>query len=125
MSSKLEPVIWLCDTGHIGIHGGVDGRTIVWSYCRTVTKTKFSRIDGLPYFLNYGALHVHALESRAPLQSESKACWFLLFCFSISNNKIIIKKRGGPKKMKRAGTRNRNLFFFILAYNVILWPLYW
>ena len=26
MSSKLEPVIWLRDTGHIGIHGGADGR---------------------------------------------------------------------------------------------------
>ena len=29
MSSKLEPVIWLRDTGHIGIHGGADGRTYV------------------------------------------------------------------------------------------------
>ena len=27
MSSKLEPVIWLCDTGHIGIHEGADVRT--------------------------------------------------------------------------------------------------
>ena len=27
MSSKLEPVIWLRDTGHIGIHGGADVRT--------------------------------------------------------------------------------------------------
>ena len=25
---QLEPVIWLRDTGHIGIHGGVDGRTV-------------------------------------------------------------------------------------------------
>ena len=25
MSSKLEPVIWLRDTGHIGIHGGEEG----------------------------------------------------------------------------------------------------
>ena len=46
MSSKLEPVIWSRDTGHIGIHGG-------WTYGHTVTKTKLS--DGLPYFLNYGA----------------------------------------------------------------------
>ena len=63
MSSKLEPVIWLRDTGHIGIHGGVDGRTVVQSYgrtvvSRTVTKTKFSRIDGLSYFLNYDAPRV-------------------------------------------------------------------
>ena len=27
MSSKLEPVIWLRHTGHIGIHGGADGLT--------------------------------------------------------------------------------------------------
>ena len=45
VSSKLEPVIWSRDTGHIGIHGLVDVR----SYGRTVTKTKLS--DGLPYFL--------------------------------------------------------------------------
>ena len=28
MSSKLEPVIWLRDTGHIGIHGAADVRTV-------------------------------------------------------------------------------------------------
>ena len=53
MSSKLEPVIWLHDTGHIGIDGGADrwtdGRTYVHD------QTKFSRIDGLPYFFNNGA----------------------------------------------------------------------
>ena len=64
MSSKLEPVIWLRDTGHIGIHGGVDGRTVVRSYGRTVTKTKFSRIDGLPYFHNYGAPRALAFGGR-------------------------------------------------------------
>ena len=37
----LELVIWSCDTGHIGIDGGVD----IWSYS---PKTKFSRTDGLP-----------------------------------------------------------------------------
>ena len=29
MSSKIEPVIWLRDTGRIGIHGGADVRTDV------------------------------------------------------------------------------------------------
>ena len=29
MSSKLDPVIWLRDTGHIGIHGGAEVRTDV------------------------------------------------------------------------------------------------
>ena len=33
----------------------MEGWTNVRSYGRTVNKTKFSRIDGLPYFLNYGA----------------------------------------------------------------------
>ena len=35
MSSKLEPVIWLRDTGHIGIHEGADViRTYVRMYLR-------------------------------------------------------------------------------------------
>ena len=54
-------------TGHIGIHEGADGRTDVRTYVRTYNvrtygrsrrhgyKTKFSHIDGLPYFLKYGA----------------------------------------------------------------------
>ena len=33
MSSKLEPTIWSCDTGHIGIHAGLDictcNRTVI------------------------------------------------------------------------------------------------
>ena len=37
---------------HLGIHGGVDGRMVVWSY---VAKMKFSRTGGVPYFLTYGA----------------------------------------------------------------------
>ena len=35
MSSKLEFVIWLRDTGHIGKHGRVDGRADVRTYVRT------------------------------------------------------------------------------------------
>ena len=52
MSSKLEPVIWLRDTGHIGIHGGADGRTYV---CTDVHDAMAIRPNGLPYFLRYGA----------------------------------------------------------------------
>ena len=58
MSSKLEPAIWLRDTGHIGIHGGADGRTYVRTFMTHGYKTKFSHIDGLPYFLSYGAPRV-------------------------------------------------------------------
>ena len=43
ISSKLEPTIWSRDTGHTWRVG----RT----YGHTVTKTKFSRTDGLPHFL--------------------------------------------------------------------------
>ena len=32
MSSQLEPVIWLRDTGHIGIHGGADVRMYVRTF---------------------------------------------------------------------------------------------
>ena len=57
-------MIWLRDSGHIGIHRGADGRTVVRLYGRTVTKTKFSRIDGLPYFLNCGAPRARAFGDR-------------------------------------------------------------
>ena len=45
-------------TGHIGIHEGADRRTYVRG--RHGHKTKFSHIDGLPYFLNYGAPRARA-----------------------------------------------------------------
>ena len=63
-------------TGHIGIHEGADGRTDVRMYVvrtygrswRHGYKTKFSHIDGLPYFLNYGAPRASAFGARgAPL----------------------------------------------------------
>ena len=41
-------------TGHIGIHEGVDGRKYVRTDVHDLM-TKFSHIDGLPYFLKYGA----------------------------------------------------------------------
>ena len=51
MSSKRAPTIWSRDTGHICLRGGVGVRTVG----RKVTKTKFSRTDGLPYVLTHGA----------------------------------------------------------------------
>ena len=51
-------------TGHIGIHEGADGRTYVRTlYVRTDVHdvmAKFSHIDGLPYFLKYGAPRARA-----------------------------------------------------------------
>ena len=52
MSSKLEPVIWLRDTGHIGIHGGVDGLTYVRTDGRTIDDAK------IPQFLVSMAYHI-------------------------------------------------------------------
>ena len=51
-------------TGHIGIHEGADGRTggrCTYGHSRRHGyKTKFSHIDGLPYFLTM------VLQARAP-----------------------------------------------------------
>ena len=49
MSSKLEPVIWLHDTGHIGIHGGADGRTDVHDIM--AIKPNFLTLMGYHIFL--------------------------------------------------------------------------
>ena len=70
MSSKLEPVIWLRDTGHIGIHGGADGQTYVRTYVRMdvhdamAIKPNFLTSMGLPYFLSYGAPRVCTFGAR-------------------------------------------------------------
>ena len=53
------------DTGHIGIHGEVDERTSVRTYVWTVDdvmaiRTKISRIDGVPHFLDDSAPCAHA-----------------------------------------------------------------
>ena len=53
MSSKLDPVIWLRDTGHIGIHGGAEVRTDVLD--AMAMKQSFLASMGLPYFLNNSA----------------------------------------------------------------------
>ena len=39
MSSQLEPVKWLRDTGHIGVHGGVDVRTYGRMYVCTYERS--------------------------------------------------------------------------------------
>ena len=62
MSSKLEPVIWLRDTGHIGIHEGADGRTDVRTDVHDVMAIK-------PNFLTSMGYHIFlamVLRARAP-----------------------------------------------------------
>ena len=59
MSSKLEPVIWLRDTGHIGIHGGADGRTDVRTDVHDVMAIK-------PNFLTSMGYHIYFLSNGAP-----------------------------------------------------------
>ena len=64
MSSKLELVIWLRDTGHIGIHGGADGRTYVRTDVNDVMAIK-------PNFLTSMGYHIFltmVLRARAELR---------------------------------------------------------
>ena len=51
MSSKLEPVIWLRDTGHIGIHGGADGRTYVCTDVHDVMAIKPNFLTSMGYHI--------------------------------------------------------------------------
>ena len=63
MSSKLEPVKWLRDTGHISIHGGADVRTYVRTDVHDVMaiKPKFRASMGYHIFLTM------VLRTRSPL----------------------------------------------------------
>ena len=49
MSFKLEPVIWLRDTGHIGIHGGADGRIYVRTDVHDVMAIKPNFLTSMGY----------------------------------------------------------------------------
>ena len=51
MSSKLEPVIWLRDTGHIGIHGGADVRTYVCTDVHDVVAIKPNFLTSMGYHI--------------------------------------------------------------------------
>ena len=70
MNSKLEPVIWLRDTGHIGIHGGAEaGRTYVCTDVYDVMAIK-------PNFLTWMGYHIFlamVLRARTPRRSRSSA----------------------------------------------------
>ena len=62
-------------TGHIGIHEGAGGRTYARTYVRmdvhdVMAIKQFSHINGLPYFLNYGAPHTKSA-CGAPLLFSS------------------------------------------------------
>ena len=76
MSSKLEPVTWLRVLVTLAyMKGRIDVRTYV---VRHGYKTKFSHIDGLPYFLKYGAPRARAFGARgAPLQDLWRTRCFL------------------------------------------------
>ena len=68
MSSKLEPVIWLRVLVTLAY---MKGRTDVRTYVRCTNvhdvMAKFSHIDGLPYFLKYGAPRASAFGARGAL----------------------------------------------------------
>ena len=54
MSSKLELVIWLHDTGHIGIHGGADGCTYVCTDVHDVMAIKPNFLTSVGYHMFLG-----------------------------------------------------------------------
>ena len=75
MSSKLEPVIWLRDTGHIGIHEGADERyvilvTLAYMKGRTNVGTDVHDVMAIkPNFLTSMGYHIFltmVLRTRAP-----------------------------------------------------------
>ena len=55
-------------------HAWRGGRT----YGRTVTKIKFSRIDVLPYFLNYGALRAPPLLPMVRTPELRYECYIIM-----------------------------------------------
>ena len=84
MSSKLEPVIWLRVLVTLAyMKGRTDVRTYVRTYGRSWRhgyKTKFSHIDGLPYFLKYGA-PARARLRRARSSAKIFADWSISLKF--------------------------------------------
>ena len=91
-------MIWLCDTGHIGIHGGADVRTYGRSW-RHGYKTKFSSIDGLSYFLKCGA----------PRLLLSSAIKFIFL------NQAISTERDDPCSLKTAHSGDQSLLWIFDA----------
>ena len=69
MSSKLEPVIWLRVLVTLAyMKGRTDVRTVRCTDVHDVMaiKPNFLHIDGLPYFLKYGAPRARAFGARGP-----------------------------------------------------------
>ena len=77
MSSKLEPVIWLRDTGHIGIHGGVDGQTYVRTDVEDVMAIKPNFLTSMGYHI-FLAMVLRARAPKAPLRVRCVSCFKLL-----------------------------------------------
>ena len=71
MSSKLEAVIWLHDTGHIGIHGGADGRTYVRTDVHDVMAIKPNFLTSMGYHIFLAmVLRRHTPLARAELRCK-------------------------------------------------------
>ena len=54
MSSKLEPVIWLRDTGHIGIRGEAYGHTYICTDVHDVMAIKSNFLTSMGYHIFLG-----------------------------------------------------------------------
>ena len=66
MCFKLEPVIWLHDTGHIGIHGGADGRMYIRTYVHAVKAIKPNFLTSMGYHI-FLTMELHAWSSAIKL----------------------------------------------------------
>ena len=66
MSSTLEPVIWLRDTGHIGIHEGAYGRTDARTYVCTDVHDVMAIKPNFPTSMGYHIFLAMVLRARAP-----------------------------------------------------------
>ena len=71
MGSKLEPVIWLRDTGHMGIHGGADGRTYVCTDVHDVMAIKTNFLTSMGYHI-FLAMMLRARADRKRLKRRIK-----------------------------------------------------
>ena len=71
MSSKFEPVIWLRNNGHIGIHGGADGRAYVRTDIHDVMAIKPNFLTSMGYHIFLAmVLHARARARSSAIKSQ-------------------------------------------------------
>ena len=78
MRSKVEPLIWLRDTGHIGMYGGADGRRYVRTDVHDIMAIKPNFLTSMGYHIFLAMVfRVCVPLARAELRYNS-ICSFIL-----------------------------------------------